>query len=149
MAIAKIEHLSEQNNLRRFRNGGIVQLFTNVSMRYAHNGLADIAKEVGIDVETLQPGQYVVFLNTAQDRVKVYSSRGVLAYYRSETGRIQPQAIANIPEAFLGPSHLEWDVGLRRALEQILSRRRFRTAHGELVRRAVDRHNQRQGEKSE
>jgi hypothetical protein len=106
------------------RQGRILQVFMNADFRCAHDGLAKLAKDKGIDVENLEPAQYVVFINTAQDRVKVYAAFNVLAYMRSKSGKIDLTAISRIPEAFRATGGLNYDKILKETLEASLRRKR-------------------------
>ena len=51
--------------------GRVLQVFLHADMRNGHEGLAIMAKEQGIDVSKLEPGQYVVFVNGANDKLKL------------------------------------------------------------------------------
>lgn len=82
----------------------ILQVFFDVDLRNGHEGLREIAKKAKVDVENLKEGEFLIFLNTRKDKVKVYASNDVYAYYRSPTGRIQLEAIRHIPNAFNGTS---------------------------------------------
>lgn len=101
----------------------IVRVFLNADLRCGHDGLAALAKKESIDVKKLPPGEYVIFLNAAKDRVKVYAASNVVAYHRSESGRLEMAAIARIPQAFTASGHLDYSKALRATLEQALAKK--------------------------
>jgi hypothetical protein len=83
--------------------GAIIQCFLDADMRNGHEGLAELAKKENINVQTLQRGQFVVFINSAKDRVKIYAASNVIAYMRSVRGqKIDLRVIREIPRAFNG-----------------------------------------------
>lgn len=105
------------------KRGGIVQVFLNVDMRNMHNGLGKIAKESGIDVNQLDPGQYVVFINSQKNKVKIFASNDVVAYHRTKSGKIQMETIREIPRSFRGGA-FDYDSALRVVLEKLIGRSR-------------------------
>jgi hypothetical protein len=72
-------------------------------MRNGHDGLAELAKKENIDVKKISRGEFVVFVNSAKDRVKVYAASNVIAYMKSSKGqKIDLRVIREIPRAFNG-----------------------------------------------
>lgn len=63
-------------------------------------GLTLIAKEAGLKTE-LQPGEFIMFMNSAGDKLKVLCANNILIYLRSK-GRIEPLAIRYLPNCFNG-----------------------------------------------
>lgn len=107
---------------------GIMQIFWDVDFRCQHIGLGKILEEHGIDPKNMKPGDYVVFINTRQDRLRVLSgtpdkSRGVLSYYISPRGRIEKRSLQYIPQAF-GARGFEYSKALEKALATNLLRGR-------------------------
>lgn len=100
---------------------GIVQCFLNTDMRNMHNGLAKIAKKHGIETQTLEAGQYVVFINSAKTKIKIFASNDTISYTRSSGGRLQMEAIQNIPRCF-GGSRFNYDEALKLVLEKLLTK---------------------------
>lgn len=107
----------------------IVTLIDNVGMGNGHIRLAEIAKRVAkIDVEELGPGQIVMFLNRAKDKLKIMGHRGVVTgYLRMPKGqRIMMEAIQYLPQTF-GSGEINYDSALREALRTRLQRGRNQT----------------------
>lgn len=101
---------------------GIVQVFLNADMRNMHDGLQRIAERHGVAVDTLENGQFVIFINSAKDKVKIYAANDTISYTRSRSGKLQMEALQNIPKHFGGGS-FDYDAALRGVLENLLARR--------------------------
>lgn len=97
----------------------ILHVFFDVDMRSQHHGLQMHAAKRKVHLENLMPKQHVVFINKAMDRVKMYSSSGVLSYLRVPQG-LELEAINYIPEAFVGDGV---DVAYAKALRKVLVKR--------------------------
>lgn len=86
----------------------VIHVFWDTDMRCRHDGLIARAKKEKVKFEELDPGQILVFINHAKDRLMVLTptdednTLGVLGYYRSPTRRIDPMAIQYISLAFGG-----------------------------------------------
>ena len=95
----------------------LIQCFLEADMRCQHDGLAKVAKKQDLDVYGLQRGQHVVFINTALDRVKMFSAGGILSYLRLKKGKVNLETLRLIPEAF-NDGNLE--VAYSRSLKKVL-----------------------------
>lgn len=105
-------------------HGRVIHVFLNSDMRNGHEGLALTARQNKIDIAQLQPGQYLVFINSKKDRLKVYAAFGVVAYLRLPSGQtLNMESIRLIPRAFNGGINLDYDKALRETLEEALQRR--------------------------
>lgn len=103
------------------RKGEIIQCFLNVNMGSSHDGLTKLAKDHGVKTQDLAPGEYLVFVNSARDRVKVYAANNTIAYYRAEKrGSIDLRVIQMIPRAFNAHGKLNYDEALKLAVEKAL-----------------------------
>lgn len=111
--------LNSKADYRPSHTGRLVQVFLNTTMICAHKGLTEICKKHGIKVGELKNGEYVVFINTAQNRIKIYTSNNVIAYYKAPTGRIDLQTIRRIPGCFTGSVDFAMDRALREVLEEL------------------------------
>lgn len=106
----------------------IAHCFFDVPMVNQHDGLTRIAKkEAGIDTAELSKGEMLLFLNRANDKIKVLSSIGkgprniVLAYWRGKPGQaIDRLAIQYIAQAFNGTA-INYTDALKRAMEKRFS----------------------------
>lgn len=88
-------------------------------MANGHDGLSAIAKKSRINVADLETGSYVVFVNVARDRIKVYAAQNVVAYVRLSQGRkVDLRVIKEIPRVFNGTS-----INYDKALELVVNRR--------------------------
>lgn len=105
--------------------GRVLQCFLNADLRCGHEGLATLAKQNGIDITQLQPGQYVLFINSHKDKLKLYASNNVVAYLKLSTGqRLNMATIQLIPKAFRGTGTIDYDKALREVLLTALARKR-------------------------
>lgn len=109
-------------------SGHIKRCFLNVNMGNRHAGLQNIARNAGIEVSTLTPDSYLVFVNTARDKVAMLvgaqtpKSMQTMAYVRLESGRkIDHRVIKELPRAFDGKT-LNYDKALSLALDKALNR---------------------------
>lgn len=84
-------------------SGGILQCFLDSDLRNGHDGLSSLAKKNGIQTSDLNPGEFVVFINTAKTKVKVYAARNTIVYLRMAKGeRVNLNIIREIPRVFKG-----------------------------------------------
>ena len=103
---------------------GILRCFVNVNMSQGHDSLASLAKKYEIDVRKLEPGDYVVFVNGARDRVKVYASSNVIAYQKlPRGGRLDLRAIAEIPRIFKATGRMSYDEALKEFVTKAMIKR--------------------------
>lgn len=115
------EHARE--TMGKAENNRVLQVFLNADLRCSHDGLREIAKKGGLDVKDLQPGQYIVFLNAAKDRLKLYASGNVVAYMKQpDGGKIDPRMIAELPRAFNGTT-INYESAIKEALIKVFARR--------------------------
>jgi hypothetical protein len=99
--------------------GSIVRCFLEVSMINGHDGLSEIAAKEKIKVAELETGQYVVFVNKARDRIKVFAAEQIVAYVRLTQGRkVDLRVIREIPRVFTG-AQMNYD----KALDLMLSKK--------------------------
>ena len=98
----------------------VVRVFFDADMRGQHKALSEMATKARVKTDNLANGQYVVFVNRAKDRIKIFASNNIIAYYKSPSGRIDMNTIALIPMAFEGPRGLNYDKALANTLEKRL-----------------------------
>ncbi len=105
-------------------NGQILQCFLNADLRCGHDGLASLAKKHDLNVTKLIPGQYVVFINSARNRLKVYAASNVIAYLKLATGgRIDLNTVREIPRVFNGSGKIDYEEALRIAVNKSLAKK--------------------------
>lgn len=101
-----------------------LQIFLNADFRNVHEGLAAIAKKNKLDVEKLESGEYLIFVNTAKDRLKLYAANNVVAYLKMKSGKIDLRTIQLIPQAFNGSGRIDYDAALKEVIERELGRKK-------------------------
>lgn len=95
----------------------LITAFIGTDMRCQHIGLAAIAKGRKVNVYELKTGEHVVFINTALNRIKMFSPGGVLSYLRVD-GRIDMGTLSRIPRAFAGDLPVAYGKALKEVLEK-------------------------------
>jgi len=86
-------------------SGRLAQVILNVDLRNGHEGLLEIARKAGVDIDKLPVGHYVCFVNPQLNRFKIMTlapnRRGtIIAYYKQFEGRIERETIQSLPQAF-------------------------------------------------
>ena len=104
----------------------VIQCFLGVNMIQGHDGLSKLAKGKGIDVKSLEPGNFVVFINNRKDRIKVYTANNVIAYLRMDSGKIDLRTISEIPRPFNASGKIDYDKALKDALLKAFERKKRR-----------------------
>lgn len=99
----------------------ILRVFTDTDMRCQHPGLKKVAAKQRVLLDNLTAGEHVIFINTACDRMKMYSSGGVLSYIKTE-GRIDMRYISAFPKAFNASGKFEYDLAVKEVLEKKLGK---------------------------
>lgn len=108
----------------------LLRILESIDMRCAQPGLMAAMKKAGMTTASKEmPGTddilAVVFLNRKKNRLKVLSFRRfheglpVMAYYVSPHGRVPPEAIRFISEAF-GGKGFDMNAAIKKGLETIL-----------------------------
>lgn len=98
----------------------ILRVFLETDMRSQHDGLIKVAKAQKVDLTSVNMGEHVLFINRKMDRIKLYSSSGVLSYFRSTKGRLSLHVIEQIPRCFDAKGKINWDQAERLALDKQL-----------------------------
>lgn len=102
----------------------LIQVFLHADLRFGHEGLAKLAKDSKINVDILLPGEFVIFINSKMDRLKLYTANQIIAYLKLKTGKIDLRAIQLIPQAFKASGKIEYDVALKEVIENHLRGKR-------------------------
>lgn len=104
--------------------GHIKQAFLNVNMANRFDGLQKIAKESGIDLLTMSPESYLVFVNGPKDKIamlvgpQIPGKKQCMAYVKLDRGRkLDLRIIQEIPRAFNGKT-LDHDKALELAIDR-------------------------------
>jgi hypothetical protein len=103
---------------------GILRVFVNVNMSQGHNALSKLAKKYEMNVSTLEPGSYLIFINGARNKIKVYAANDVIAYQRlPQGGRLDMRAIAEIPKVFNASGKMNYDDALKKFVIETMQKR--------------------------
>lgn len=102
----------------------IVRCFFDTHMGLAHDGLREVAKRQGLNLDKLERGEFVVFINTSKDRLKIFATKNTFAYWRAQKGmKLDLQVICEIPRVFNGSDIGDYDKALESALVHKLASR--------------------------
>ena len=94
----------------------ITHVFKSADLRCGHVGLTAIAKKKA----NPKPGEHVVFINNAEDKMKVLSSNGVLSYIKSPSGKLALETINHIPAAFKATGGFNYSDALKKVITKKL-----------------------------
>lgn len=100
-----------------------LQIFLNADLRNGHEGLEILAKKEKIKISTLMPGEYVIFINSSKDKIKLYAAHNVIAYLKLPRGKIDLRTISLIPQAFNASGRIDYDELLKEVIEREFSKR--------------------------
>lgn len=95
----------------------LVHYFRGADMRCNHRGLTLIAKRNKLDPQTLEQGEYLLYVNNAQTMAKLLGPGNVLIHLRSERGRLDFRVLRYLPKTFQG-SQFDYDAALKKAIER-------------------------------
>jgi len=98
----------------------IIRYFPDVFMGNGHNGLSQLAKSNGIDLRSLKPGEFAIFVNKDQTALKLYACNNVIAYLKMPGNmKIDSNTIINIP-CFFNGTRINYDKALAKTLKEKL-----------------------------
>lgn len=98
----------------------ILRVVFNADLRCSHEGLSAMLKaNFKIDTAKLEPGQYIVCVNTAKTIVKIYAAGNTIAHHRSLRGQINMKTLKYIPKYFNGRS-FDYDGALEQTIRKEL-----------------------------
>lgn len=100
----------------------IIKYFPNTDLRCSHFGLTLVSKKAGIDVKKLEKGNFLVFVNSRKDAMKILTAGDLLVHYKSPSGRIDIRTLRYIPQAFSG-TKFTYDIALTKVLEDDFRKR--------------------------
>ncbi len=102
----------------------VVQVFIGADLRGQHPSLTKLCRKNGIDVTTLLPGHYVIFINSKRNRLKVFAANNVLAYLKMPEGQyLDMRTIQYIPQAFTASGNIDYNKALKETVEKALARK--------------------------
>lgn len=96
----------------------LLRVFLDVDMRNGHVGLKKLSESNGYDVEQLNVGQHVVFINKRSNKIKIFSKNNVVSYMMSKT-RFELGSLNYFSEAY-GADGFSYDKALKKVLSEKL-----------------------------
>lgn len=94
----------------------IVRLYLDTPMYYGHERLNIIAKNYA---EKLKDGEHIIFINRAWTKLKLMSSKQLIHYFSTGSGRrISPDSIRYIPECLGANGEIDYDKAVLKSLEK-------------------------------
>ena len=101
----------------------VVRIFLDVDFRNQHTGLSLVASKHKVDVDALKDGEHLIFVNSKRNKIKMYSSRGVLSYLRLKKGVIDLNTLVEIPKCFSHNLSVSYDKALTKVIKNKLNLR--------------------------
>lgn len=101
------ERPSFQQNLSDIANNTnslkVIRYFPNADLRCGHDGLRALAREHKVDPWALNPGEFLVFANKSQTKLKIYGPGNLIAYLKApDNRRLDLHVVRLIPKFFKG-----------------------------------------------
>ncbi len=103
----------------------ILHIFFEVDMRCSHDGLKELLVKKKVSLKTIKQGDCIVFINNAQNRVKLFASGAECLVYLNPGKRIDPETIPLIPH-YLNGDTLDYSGALKEALMKRMVRKKKR-----------------------
>lgn len=101
----------------------ILRVFLNADLRSGHDGLSALAKKSAIDVQTISNGEFLIFINTGRNKLKMFAANNVIAYLKLKNNeRINMATIQKLPTVFNG-GKIHYETALRDVIEKELEKR--------------------------
>lgn len=101
----------------------IVRVIFDADLRCSHDGLRATAKKLSVSVDDLNMGEYVVFINSKKNMLKLYASGNTIAHFKTPDHRkMNLKVIAQIPKYFNG-RELKYDDALKAVIEKEFGRK--------------------------
>jgi len=102
----------------------IVRVIFDADLRCSHDGLRETAKKLKVLVDDLHTGEYVVFINSKKNMLKLFAANNTIAHFKTPDQRkMNLNVIAQIPKFFNG-RELKYDDALKKVIEEQFSKRK-------------------------
>jgi hypothetical protein len=88
------------------------QVFFNVDFRMRHHGITEVARQAGINLRTLEPGNVAVFFNSARTQFMLAFSGQTMLHHNNGSQKIEMRAIDDIIRNVLRTGKLSYEDGL-------------------------------------
>lgn len=96
----------------------IVRYISGVHMGLSFKGLRKIASKLKLNLDALDSGEFVLFMNSKRTAFKLLAPNNVMVYYRHpKEHAIDPRVISLIPKIFDG-KELNMDAGLKEVIQK-------------------------------
>lgn len=114
----KLENFLTKLEIATIRKNRIVRYFPEVHLGNGHEGLAAVAKKNGIEMNKLNPGEFLIFVNKTQTALKLYTGGNMIAHLKMPgSEKINPRVITMLPQFFNG-SHIDYNGALKEAVSR-------------------------------
>lgn len=95
----------------------IVRVVMNADLRAAHDGLYQLAKSLNVHISKMKIGEFVVFINRAQNQVKMYAAGNTIAHFKTPDGRKMDLAIIGLIPRFFNGTKVDYEGALKEHIE--------------------------------
>lgn len=100
----------------------VIRVYPDSDLRSGHDGLRKSLRKDGRDPETLDNGQFYLFINRRQSAFKMFAANNTLVHYKSPRGRVDLRTIQFIPQCMSG-GKLNFNKALTLMLDKYLKRK--------------------------
>jgi hypothetical protein len=88
----------------------LIKYIPDSDLRLGYDGL-----NKKVPLTNLGKGEFVAFVNRAQNKIKLCTQNDMVAYYRHSRGKIDPRVIQHLPEYFNGTG-----IQYNKAIERVM-----------------------------
>lgn len=94
----------------------LIRVFTDVLMSYSHKGLCELAANEKVDLNALNIGEFVCFINRPCTALKLYTAGNIIAYLRLPDGQKLDLRIITLLPRFFSGGNIRYQEGLKEVL---------------------------------
>lgn len=102
----------------RLKENRVLRVVFDVNMQNGHDGLREVARKLNQNLDSLEVGEFVVFMNTKRTILKIFASGNTIAHFKHPLGhKIDLRLLSMIPRFFNGR-----ELNYPKAIEEILKK---------------------------
>lgn len=96
----------------------LIRIVFNTDLRCGHDGLAAIAKGLRVNVNTLEIGEFVVFVNRKKCALKLYAAGNTVAHFKMPGTRQMNMSVIGLIPRFFNGKELKYDDALAEVIKK-------------------------------
>lgn len=107
---------------KKLSENRMVQIVFNADLRCSHDGLRLLAKSLKINLDALVVGEFVVFINTNKNMLKIFAAGNTIAHFKNEKSRMINMKILSMIPRFFNGKELKYDEALAEVIRKEIKR---------------------------